>query len=63
MNVDFLGMNYQSAEELLDAVIAMEQNSETNNTHQHPGLSFFSTLSHENVKCLLPEIILLIFGS
>lgn len=35
--MDFLGVNYQTAEELLDAVITLEQNSETNSTYQHPG--------------------------
>ncbi|XP_052708664.1 uncharacterized protein LOC128183607 [Crassostrea angulata] len=30
------GVNYQTAEELLDAVITLEQNSETNSTYQHP---------------------------
>ncbi|XP_065928605.1 baculoviral IAP repeat-containing protein 7-A-like [Magallana gigas] len=30
------GVNYQTAEELLDAVITLEQNSEINSTYQHP---------------------------
>lgn len=61
------GMNYQSAEELLDAVIAMEQNSETNNTHQHPDYEdYFAAMVSEESQgsdFIIPDITPLPYAS